>query len=120
MHSAIAGASFAAVIQLASRDNLSQPVVLSVFCFAIAIPASVAMVFISQLVIPDGAEISDASEVSSKRMPVLAYVVPLTEQISFFTGVLVLFWSFHPAAAALFLVVSFVALLAVTQVERRR
>ena len=54
VHTAIAGASFATVIQLASRENIDQVLILSIFCFAIAIPASVGMVFISQLAFPEG------------------------------------------------------------------
>ena len=119
MHPAIAGASFAAVIELASRESLSQATVVSVLCFAVAIPASVAMVCISQLVIPEGTELGDTSLVS-KKMPLLSYLVPVAEQISFFTGVLALLWSLHPAASVLFLVVTLLAFLAVNQVERRR
>ena len=120
MHPAIAGASFAAVIQLASRESLSLAAVVSVCFFAIAIPASVAMVCISQLVIPEGMELGETSQVSKKRMPLLSYLIALTEQISFFMGVAVLFWSLHLAASGLFLVVTVVALLAVNQIERRR
>jgi hypothetical protein len=78
------------------------------------------MVFISHLVIPEGIEIKDANLIDKKRTPLLSYLIPLAEQVSFFMGVLLLFWNFHPAAAGLFLVVAFVALLAVRQVERRR
>lgn len=118
VHPAIAGASFAAVIQLASRENLDQVLIFSVFCFAIAIPASVAMVFISQLAIPEGVKYRGASQMERKRLPLLSYLIPLAEQLSFFAGVLALFWSFHPIASILFLVVSFLALLAVKQIEK--
>jgi hypothetical protein len=118
VHTAIAGASFAAVIQLASRENLNQVLILSIFCFAVAIPASVAMVFISQLATPEGMELSEARQMQKKRLPLLAYLVPIAEQVSFFAGVLALFWSFHPIASILALGVSFLALLAVKQVER--
>lgn len=118
IHTAIAGASFAAVIQLASRENLDQALILSIFCFAVAIPASVAMVFISQLVIPEGMKFTKTSQLERKRLPFLSYLIPLAEQISFFVGVLALFWSFHPVASLLFLVVSFLAFLAVKQVEK--
>jgi hypothetical protein len=118
IHTAIAGASFAAVIQLASRENLDQALILSIFCFAIAIPASVAMVFISQLVIPEGMKFSKASQMETKRLPLLSYLIPLAEQLSFFVGVLALFWSFHPVASLLLLVASFLAFLAVKLVEK--
>jgi hypothetical protein len=120
MHPAIAGASFAAVIQLASRESLGQAAIASIVCFAIALPASIAMVFISQLVIPEGTEIGEASQATEKRMPLLPYLVSLAEQISFFVGVLALLWSLHPAASVVFLAVTVVAFLAVNQVERMR
>ncbi len=118
VHTAIAGASFAAVIQLASRENLDQVFILSIFCFAVAIPASVAMVFISQLAIPEGMKFRQGSQMEKKRLPLLSYLIPLAEQLSFLAGFLALFWSFHPIASILFLVVSFLALLAVKQVEK--
>jgi hypothetical protein len=119
VHTAIAGASFAAVIQLASRENLDQVLILSIFCFAVAIPTSVAMVFISQLATPEGMRFSEISQTEKKRLPLLTYLIPLAEQVSFFAGVLTLFWSFHPISSILFLVVSFLALLGVKQVEKR-
>jgi hypothetical protein len=119
MHPAIAAASFAAVIQLASRESLSQSALLSVFCFAVAIPTSVAMVFISHLVVPEGV-INDAGQVSNRRMPFLSYPVAVGEQLSFFGGVLVLFWSFHPGASVLFLMGSLVAIMVVHRVQRGR
>lgn len=118
LHSAIAGASFAAVIQLASRESLNQVLILSIFCFAVAIPASVAMVFISQLAFPEGMKSSETSQMEKKRMPLLSYFIPIAEQVSFLAGVLALFWSFHPFASIVFLVVSFLALLAVKRVEK--
>jgi hypothetical protein len=118
VHTAIAGASFAAVIQLASRENLNQVLILSIFCFAVAIPASVAMVFISQLATPEAMIFRGANQTERKRLPLLSYLIPLAEQVSFFAGVLTLFWSFHPTASILLLVVSFLALLAVKQVEK--
>jgi hypothetical protein len=118
VHTAIAGASFAAVIQLASREKLDQVLILSIFCFAVAIPASVAMVFISQLVIPEGMTFRKARQMEKKRLPLLSYLIPLAEQVAFFAGVLALFWGFHPFASILFLAVSFLALLAVKQVEK--
>ena len=106
------------MIQLASRESIDQVLLLSIFCFAIAIPASVAMVFISQLAIPEGMKFSEASQMNTKRLPLLSYLIPLAEQVSFFVGVLALFWSFNPIASVLFLVVSFLALLAVKQIEK--
>jgi len=118
LHTAIAGASFAAVIQLASRETVNQVLILSIFCFAIAIPASVAMVFISQLAVPEEMKFSEPSQAEKKRLPLLSYLIPLAEQVSFFAGVFTLFWSFHPMASVVFLGVSFLAILAVKQVEK--
>lgn len=118
VHTAIAGASFAAVIQLSSREKLDQVLILSIFCFVVAIPASVAMVFISRLAIPEGMDFSEGSQWEKRKLPLLSYLLPLAEQVSFFAGVLALFWSFHPIASIMFLVVSFLALLAVKQLEK--
>lgn len=119
VHTAIAGASIAAVIQLASRETLSQVLILSTFCFAIAIPASVSMVFVSQLIFPDGPKSSQASRMEQQKEPLLTYFIAIAEQITFFVGVLTIFWSFHPAAGVLFFVFSFLAILSVNQVDKR-
>jgi hypothetical protein len=84
VHTAIAGASFAAVIQLASRENIDHVLILSIICFAIAIPASVAMVFISQMVYPEGKIFREASQMEKGRAPILSYLIPVVEQVSFF------------------------------------
>jgi hypothetical protein len=119
MHTAIAGASVAAVIQLASRETIDQVLLFSILCFAITIPTSVAMVFISQLFYPEGRETNSANRLESLKWPMLAYLVAVFEQISFFAGFLMLFWSFRPAAGVLFLVVSLLAILTVSQVEKK-
>lgn len=118
VHTAIAGASFAAVIQLASRESLNQVFLISIFCFAVAIPTSVAMVFISQLAVPEGVKSRAAGQTGKKGLPLLSYLIPIIEQVSFLGGILALFWGFHPIAPILFLGVSFLALLGVRQVEK--
>jgi hypothetical protein len=77
------------------------------------------MVFISQLFYPDGRETNSANRLESLKWPMLAYLVAVFEQISFFAGFLMLFWSFNPAAGVLFLVVSLLAILTVSQVEKK-
>ncbi|MGE5222468.1 MAG: hypothetical protein ACM3PY_08530 [Omnitrophica WOR_2 bacterium] len=119
VHTAIAGASVAAVVQLASREVISQVLLFSTFCFSIAIPTSVAMVFISQLIYPEGVKSSSASRLEKQKEPLLSYLVAFAEQISFFVGVLTIFWNFHPAAGVLFLVFSLLAILTINQVEKR-
>jgi hypothetical protein len=118
MHTGIAGVSSAAVIQLASRESLDQVLIISIFCFAITIPTSVAMIFISQLIYPEGKKSAYASLMEVQKSPLLAYLVAFSEQISFFGGVLTLFWSFHPAAGVLFFATSLLAILTASQVEK--
>jgi hypothetical protein len=119
IHTAIAGASIAAVIQLASRESLAPVQLLSIFCFAIAIPASVAMIFISQLLYPEGMRSTFAMRMELQKWPLLSYFMAFAEQISFFGGFLALFWSFRPVAGILFLGASLLALITVSQVEKR-
>ena len=119
IHTAIAGASIGAVIELASRETLDQLKMLSIFCFAFAIPASVAMIFISNLLYPEGMRSTMAKRMETQKWPLLTYFVAIAEQISFFGGFLVLFWSFRPVAGMLFLASSLLAFITVSQIEKR-
>ena len=119
IHTAIAGASIAAVIQLASRETLDQLKMLSILCFALAIPASVALIFISNLLYPEGMRSAMAIRMEKQKWPLLAYLVAIAEQISFFGGFLLLFWSFQPVAGILFLASSLLAFITVYQVENK-
>jgi hypothetical protein len=86
---------------------------------AVALPAEVAMVFISRLVIPNEIDSSEVGHKEKRGWSLLSYLIPVAQQVSFFAVVLALFWSFQPVASGLFLVVSLVSLLAVKQVEIR-
>jgi hypothetical protein len=77
------------------------------------------MIFISQLLYPDGMRSTLARRMESQKWPLLTYITAFAEQISFFGGFLALFWSFRPIAGILFLVTSLLALITVSQVEKR-
>jgi len=117
IHTAIAGASIAAVIELASRETLDPLKMLSIYCFAFAIPASVAMIFISNLLYPEGMRSTLANRMETQKWPILTYFVAFAEQSSFFGGFLLLFWSFRPVAGILFLASSLLAFITVYQIE---
>lgn len=119
MHTAIAGASIAAVVQLASRESMTQVLLLSVICFAITIPTSVAMIFISQLIYPQGINSIFARRMEMQKWPVLSYLIAGAEQCTFFGGFLALFWSFQPVAGVIFLAASILAVLTAYQVEKK-
>jgi len=113
VHSAIAGASLAAVLQLASRETQTPLLLVSLACFAIAIPSAIAMVILSQVIFGLG----NRSGISGQTWPALSYVLAVADQLACSAGFLALFWNFHWIIGLIFLAAEVLAVLTVWMAE---
>ena len=68
IHSAIAGASIAATLELASRETHPPLLLFSLGSFAIAIPAALALVILSQVVYELGKQYFATSSLSERQL----------------------------------------------------
>jgi hypothetical protein len=110
VHSALAGTSIAASLELASRETLTPLLLVALGCFAITIPAAIALVILSQ-VISEVAKAFDASEtLESQSWPLLSYVLAVADQIGCYLGFLLIFWHFHWIIGMIFLIATGFAL----------
>jgi hypothetical protein len=119
IHSAIAGASIAATLELASRENLDVLLLVSLACFAVALPAAIALVVLSQVIYAVGKQPESGNVRSSKSWPVLTSVLAVADQLACFGGFLALFWHFHWIVGAIFLFAAALAYLTLWVAERR-
>jgi hypothetical protein len=119
---ALAGASLAAVVQLASRDRLTTPLLVSAACFAVAIPTSVVTTLMLNYRVLERGQRGAASEPDRPLWPPfrLLLVRRNTAYTACFGGFLGLFWSFHFAVGMRFLVMSVLALAMSLAAERAR
>lgn len=109
VHSAIAGASIAATLELSSRETLAPLLLFALTGFAIAIPTAIAILILSQ-VLHLGA---------SQHWPRYSYLLAVADQIACFAGFLALFWHFHWSIGTLFLLASALAFLTLLMAEKR-
>jgi hypothetical protein len=108
IHSAIAGASIAAVLELASRETLDPLLLVALGCFAISIPAAIALVVMSQVIYELGKQSAEA-EILAQSWPTPSYILAVGDQITCFLGFLAIFWHFHWIIGAVFLVATALA-----------
>lgn len=106
VHSAIAGASIAAVVELASRATLDQMHLASLGAFAIAIPAAIAMVVLASFMF-GGNQTTQAALVDA--WPRSSYLLAVLDQIACYAGFAILFFSFHFIVGAAFVAVTLMA-----------
>ena len=118
VHGAIAGASLAAALELASRETLSLLLLAALGCFAVAVPTSIALVVLSRVIYelekgspPDG-------RLGNQAWPALSVVLAVVDQIACYAGFLLIFWSFHWIIGMVFLVASIVAFATIWMEER--
>lgn len=111
VHSAIAGASIAASLELASRETLTPLLLLALGCFAVAIPTAVAVVILFQIIY----ELVKAPQPEEKpevqTWPRLSYILAVADQISCYIGFLALFWHFSWIIGMIFLITTTLAFL---------
>jgi hypothetical protein len=109
VHGAIAGASLAASLELASRETLSPLLLNALGCFAVAVPASIALVVLSQVIYELAKGSQPDAELGSQNWPALSVALAVVDQIACYLGFLLIFWSFHWITGMIFLVATLVA-----------
>jgi hypothetical protein len=109
VHGAIAGASLAASLELASRETLSPLLLTALGCFAVAVPASIALVVLSQVIYELAKGSQPDVELGSQNWPALSVVLAVVDQIACYLGFLLIFCSFHWIIGMIFLVATLVA-----------
>jgi hypothetical protein len=118
VHSAIAGASIAAVLELASRETLGPLMLLALGCFAIAIPCAVAVVILFQVIYELGKTPMPEGRSSVEHLPMWSYLLAVTDQLSCYIGFLALFWHFSWIIGLIFLITTAFAFLTTWMAER--
>jgi hypothetical protein len=118
VHSAIAGASIAATLELASRETWGPLLLLALGCFAVAIPCAIAVVILFQVIYELGR--TPGSEASSKGQsgPPWSYILAVADQISCYIGFLALFCHFSWIIGLIFLSGTAIAFMTVWMAEK--
>lgn len=119
VHSAIAGVSLAATVELANSQALSTWLLASSVLFALALPSSVSSVVLLLYF--------QSRNQSQYRKAVLKHsfwsgissLLALVAQLACFGGVLLLFWHIHWIAGVSFLTTSLIAVVALLTLGRR-
>ena len=119
VHGAIAGASLAASLELASRETLSPLLLTALGCFAVAVPASIALVVLSQVIYELEKSSQPAAELGSQNWPALSVVLAVVDQIACYLGFLLIFWGFHWIIGMIFLVATLVGFATIWMEERQ-
>ena len=119
IHSAIAGASIAATLELASRETHPPLLLFSLGSFAIAIPAALALVILSQVIYELGKQYLANGGVENQSWPALTVVLAVVDQVTCYLGFLGIFWYFHWIIGMIFLAATGVAFLTLWTAEKR-
>ena len=119
VHGAIAGASLAASLELASRETLSPLLLTALGCFAVAVPASIALVILSQVIYELGRGSQPDAGLGSQNWPALSVVLAVVDQVACYAGFLLIFWNFHWIIGVIFLVATLVAFTTIWTEERQ-
>ena len=110
VHSAIAGGSIAAVLELATRETFTTLQLVALGCFAVAVPTAIAMVILSRvLLVLEGPTNLDAGP-EGNRWPLASYILASSDQVACYLGFLALFWHFQWLVGAIFLLTTAFAL----------
>lgn len=119
VHSAIAGGSIAAVLELATRETLTMLQLIALGCFAVAIPTAIAMVILSRVifVLERPADLATGSE--GQSWPTLSYVLAASDQVACYLGFLALFWHFQWIVGTIFLLATVFALYVTWMTDRK-
>ena len=118
IHSAIAGASIAATLELASRETHPPLLLFSLGNFAIAIPAALALVILSQVIYELGKQYFANGGVENQSWPVLSFVMAVVDQVACYLGFLAFFWYFHWIIGTIFLAATVVGFLTLRTAEK--
>lgn len=109
VHSAIAGVSLAATVELANSQGLSNWLLAASILFALALPSSVSSVVM--LLYFQARDKSQAGEAMRKHQlwSAISTLLALVDQLACFGGVLLLFWHIHWIAGVAFASTSLIA-----------
>jgi hypothetical protein len=118
VHSAIAGGSIAAVLELATRETLTTLQLIALGCFAVAIPTAIAMVILSRVlfVLEGPADLAAGSE--GQSWPALS-ALAASDQVACYLGFLALFWHFQWIVGTIFLLATVFALYVTWMTDRK-
>ena len=119
IHSAIAGASIAATLELASRETHPPLLLFSLASFAIAIPAALALVILSQVIYELGKQYVANGGIENQSWPALSFVLAVVDQVACYLGFLAIFWYFHWIIGTIFLAATVIAFLTLWTAEKR-
>ena len=118
VHSAIAGVSLAAIVELANSQNLSNWLLIASILFALALPSSVSTVVILMYFQPRKKhQVIEA--VSRPIWSGISSLLVLISQLAGFGGVLLLFWHLHWSAGVAFLSTSVIAVVTLVALGRK-
>ena len=118
VHSAIAGASLAASLELASRETLTLLLLTALGCFAVAVPTSIALVILSQVIYELGKGAQPDLGLRNQNWPALSVVLAVVDQLACYLGFLLIFWNFHWIIGMIFLVATIIAFATLWMEER--
>lgn len=119
VHSAIAGVSLAATVELANAQILSNGLLIASVLFALALPSSVSSVV--TLLYFQARESAQLGEAAVKH-PVgsrIGSLLALLAQVAGFGGVLMLFWHLHWLAGIAFVSTSVIAIMTLATLGRK-
>ena len=119
VHSAIAGVSLAATVELANSQGLSNWLLAASVLFALALPSSVSSVVM--LLYIQAGDKSQAQEAMAKQRvwSVISALLALVAQLACFGGVLLLFWHIHWIAGVVFASTSLIAVVTLVTLGRK-
>ncbi len=119
VHSAIAGVSLAAVVELANSQNLSIWLLIASVLFALALPSSVSSVVILMYFQPRKKSQPIAAVINRSIWSGVSSLLALIGQLACFGGVLMLFWHIHWSAGVAFISTSMIAVVTLVALGRK-
>lgn len=119
VHSAIAGVSLAAIVELANSQGLSNWLMAATFLFALALPSSVSsVVMLLYFQARDKSQVNEARK-KHRFWSGISSLLALIAQLACFGGVLLLFWHLHWIAGVIFASTSLIAIVTLAVLSRK-
>jgi uncharacterized membrane protein YesL len=119
VHSAIAGVSLAAIVELANSQALSTWLLAASVLFALALPASVSSVVLLQYFQAHNQSQYVEAMMKHPLWSSISSLLALMAQVACFGGVLLLFWHLHWIAGVTFISTSLIAVLTLVTLGRK-
>ena len=120
VHSAIAGVSLAAIVELANSQALSTWLLAASVLFALALPASVSSVVLLQYFQARNQSQYVEAVMKHPLWSWMSSLLALMAQLACFGGVLLLFWHIHWIAGVAFLSTSLIAIVTLVALGRKQ